>query len=127
MTKKRWVIIGIIGTLVLLLVLGFVIINPSNAYDGAIAGINLANVSDGVHTGTFEDGRFTNTLNVHVENGVIIRIEIINDVVASFITNASEETFARVIAAQDTRIDVVSGSTITTNAYLRAIENALKN
>ena len=53
MTKKRWIIIGVIGAFVLLLALGFVIINPSNAYDGAIAGINLENVSDGVHTGTF--------------------------------------------------------------------------
>ena len=37
----------------------------------------------------------------------------------------SQRLFDAVIAAQDTRIDTVSGATVTTKAYLKAIENAL--
>jgi uncharacterized protein with FMN-binding domain len=37
----------------------------------------------------------------------------------------SEELFQRVIAQQTTQVDAVSGSTVTSRAYLKAIENAL--
>lgn len=89
-------------------------------------GIDLSNVSDGSYMGTYKYGRWTNTLTIYVESNKITRIEIDEDVLASGITNCSNEVFRRVIKKQSTEIDAVSGATVTTKAYLMAIEDALK-
>ena len=89
------------------------------------AGINPTLLSDGSYTGTFEHGRFTNTLTVRIEGGRIIAIDIDDDLFGGSVLNVSDEVFDRVIRAQDTRIDTVAGSTVTTTAYLKAIEDAL--
>ena len=90
-----------------------------------LRGINLTSIDNGSYTGTFEHGRFTNTLTVQVENNRIIEISIDHDVWAARVTNISDEVFDRTIEAQDTEIDTVAGATATTTAYLKAIEDAL--
>ena len=127
MKKKIFIAIGII--LVVLLIGGIVIIT-SGLSDGANAtldGIDLSGVSDGSYIGTYDHGRWTNTLTVHVENGKIIKIDIDKDVFAAGITNCSDEVFRRVTEVQNTQIDVVAGATVTSKAYLKAIEDALSN
>ncbi len=47
------------------------------------------------------------------------------DVVAAGITDCSGEVFRRVLESQDTQIDAVTGATVTSKAYLKAIEAAL--
>ncbi|MCL1802403.1 MAG: FMN-binding protein [Eubacteriaceae bacterium] len=91
-----------------------------------INGIDLAAMDNGAYIGEYSYKRWANTLRVHVDNGAITGIEIIKDVFGANITHCSDETFRRVIQAQDTRIDAVSGATVTTKAYLKAIENALQ-
>jgi len=126
---KKKIIISGIGLFVVLLVVAFSLITSdlSSVRDVQLNGIDVTALVDGRYVGTFERGRFTNTLIVHIENNAIVGIEIEDDVLAAWITNASGEVFRRVIEAQDTQIDAVSGATVTTNAYLRAIENALAN
>ncbi|MCL2753906.1 MAG: FMN-binding protein [Defluviitaleaceae bacterium] len=123
--KNRKKIVIIVGALIILLAGGIALLYPSGMRNIELQGIDLTTLDNGSYTGTFERGRFTNTLTVHVENNRIVSIEIVDDVFGSGITNASDEVFSRVIAMQDTRIDTVSGATATTNAYLKAIENAL--
>ncbi|MCL2575674.1 MAG: FMN-binding protein [Defluviitaleaceae bacterium] len=125
MKKRTKIIFVSVGALIVLLVGAIIAFYPRGMGDIEPNGINPIAVADGIHTGTFERGRFTNTLDVHIENGRIVSIEIINDVFGGRLINASDEVFNKVIAMQDTRINVVSGSTITTMAYLKAIENAL--
>ena len=126
MKKKLIVIIGVVAAI---LVAAFAMITSDLSDVGGmeLRGINLNTLSDGLYTGTFERGRFTNTVVVAVENNRIVSIEIEDDVVAAWITNASSEVFRRVIEVQNTHIDAVAGATVTTNAYLLAIENALEN
>ena len=119
------VLIVSISLLVFLLAGVITVIYPSSMRGIVPTGIDMSGVADGSYAGSFVHGRFTNTLTVHVENGAITRIDVVEDVLAAFITNASEEVFRRVIVMQDTKIDAVAGATITTNAYLKAIENAL--
>ena len=88
-------------------------------------GIDLTGVSDGIYTGTYEHGRWTNTVTVHVEAGKITGIDIVKDVAAAGITDCSDEVFRRVLESQDTQVDAVSGATVTSKAYLKAIEDAL--
>jgi uncharacterized protein with FMN-binding domain len=62
---------------------------------------------------------------VVIKGNRIEEIEILDDV--TFVkTEVSTELFQNVVAAQDTRVDVVSGATVTSNAYLMAIEDALE-
>jgi uncharacterized protein with FMN-binding domain len=59
-----------------------------------------------------------------VENHKITKIDIVKDVTFSK-PDVSEELFMRVMESQDTRVDAVTGATVTSKAYLKAIENAL--
>ena len=124
--KKK--ILVVLGVFVLLIIAAFIAITNglSEGQNVALSGIDLSSISDGDYTGTYEHGRWTNTIMVHVRNRVITSIDIVRDVAAAGITNCSDEVFRRVMANQDTRIDVVSGATVTTKAYLKAIEDALR-
>jgi uncharacterized protein with FMN-binding domain len=114
-----------IAIVTVMLASAVIMLYPRGIADIEPQGIDLSILCDGSYMGTFEHGRFTNTLTVHVEDNRIMRIDIVDDVFASWITGASTEVFYRVIAMQDTGIDAVAGATVTTNAYLIAIENAL--
>ena len=124
MKKKKYLVFGAI--LLLLTAVLFAMLNGlSDGKNVVLNGVDLSRISDGDYTGTYEHGRWTNTLTVHVENKKIVRIDINKDVFAAWVTHCSEEVFRRVTGAQNTQVDAVSGATVTTKAYLKAIENAL--
>ncbi|MCL2169889.1 MAG: FMN-binding protein [Defluviitaleaceae bacterium] len=125
MRRRTKIIFTSIGILVIVLVSAVIALYPRAMRDVTLEGVDLAGVADGSYTGAFEQGRFSNELTVHVANGRITGIDIIDNVALAGITGASDEVFARVMAAQDTIIDAVSGATMTTRAYLMAIEDAL--
>ena len=123
---KNKIIIAGIALITLLFAAAFGLShNLSYMRDIELHSIDLTIIEDGSHTGTFERGRFTNTLTVHVEGGRIIGIDIDNDVWGAWVTNISDEVFSRVIDAQGLEIDAIAGATVTMNAYLSAIKNAL--
>ena len=89
-----------------------------------LSGLDMSNVHDGVYYGSYKAGRWSNKVAVTVDNGRITSIEILDDV--TFVKpEVSDELFFRVIEAQSTDIDAVSGATVTSKAYLKSIENAL--
>jgi uncharacterized protein with FMN-binding domain len=90
-----------------------------------INGIDLTNVEDGTYTGSYEGGRWTNTLQVTVKDHRITGIKVVKDVAFSK-PELSEDLFSRVVDAQNTKVDVVSQATVTSKAYLKAIEAAIK-
>ncbi|WP_019230032.1 FMN-binding protein [Sedimentibacter sp. B4] len=93
-----------------------VVINP----------VNLSEIKDGVYNGRNDFGRWTNELNVTVANNRITNIEIVKDVkIVS--PELSTILFQNVIEEQNNDVDVVSGGTVTSKAYLKSIENALNN
>jgi len=129
MKKKRILIIvlAVVVGLFAVLSIGMYAMTRDLPYmrEVELRGIDLANIDDGSYTGTFEHKRFTNTLTVRIENNAIVRIDIDSDVTGAGVLDSSGEVFSKVIDAQDTKIDAVTGATATTNAYLMAIENAL--
>jgi uncharacterized protein with FMN-binding domain len=86
--------------------------------------VNLSEIEDGVYNGRNDFGRWTNELNVKVENHKITNIEIEKDVKIAN-SELSSKIFQEVIEAQNTTVDAVSGGTVTSKAYLKSIENAL--
>jgi uncharacterized protein with FMN-binding domain len=97
----------------------------SEGQNVVLNGIDLTGVSDGDYTGTYEHGRWTNTVIVHVEASAITGIDIVQDVAAENLTDCSDEIFRRVLESQNTQVDAVSGATVTSKAYLKAIEDAI--
>jgi uncharacterized protein with FMN-binding domain len=91
-----------------------------------ILGVDPSKQSDGTYTGHYKGGRWTNDIAVTISDGKIVGIEVVEDV-----TFPKEETsdilFRRVLVQQTTAVDTVSGATVTSKAYLKAIENALTN
>ena len=108
--------------------LGFHVNNRDTIFPNvSVNGIDLSDTPDGSYVGTYEHGRWTNTVSVRVESGRVIEINIVDDVFGGDTIDCSDEIFSRVIESQNTQVDAVSGATVTSKAYLKAIENALEN
>jgi uncharacterized protein with FMN-binding domain len=56
---------------------------------------------------------------------MITELVVIDDVTFAN-PDLTRALFDQIITSQDIDIDIIAGSTITTKAYLKAIENALK-
>ncbi|MEQ8153669.1 MAG: FMN-binding protein [Clostridiaceae bacterium] len=86
--------------------------------------VNLGDLSDGRYRGSYTSGRWSNELEITVKDHKIVTITSIKDV-AFIPPEFKENLFDSVIQKQNTDVDVVSGATVTTKAYLKSIENAL--
>jgi len=117
----------IAGGVVIVLLAGLALWITSGLAGGAavaIEGISVSNLPDGSYTGVYEFKRWSNTLAVQVENNRIVHIAVEKDMLVPIPGNAGE-VFRRVIEKQDTKVDAVAGATVSSKAYLKAIENAL--
>jgi uncharacterized protein with FMN-binding domain len=90
----------------------------------SLNGIDISKLDDGKYTGEYDHGRWTNKLDITVKNNKITEILIKDDVTFSKL-GVSEELFNKVIETQSTKIDAISGATVTSKAYLKSIENVL--
>jgi len=86
--------------------------------------IDLTEVADGTYTGEYAFKRWTNILNVTVGDHKITKIEIEKNV-QFYNQELSDQVFADVIESQSLDIDIQSGATVTSKAYLKAIEDAV--
>lgn len=86
--------------------------------------VNASSLTDGEYLGNYEAGRWTNEVSVKVNSGKITDIKIIKDVMVPQ-KGLADKLFDRVIQSQNTTVDVISGATVTSKAYLKSIENAL--
>lgn len=90
----------------------------------SVGTVDLNNIDNGIYYGQLKMGRWSNQLYVTVENHQITNIEV-----KKRVSIDSEELrislFESVIRSQSLQVDAVSEATITSNAYLKSIENAL--
>ena len=89
-----------------------------------LAGVTAQGLADGTYEGGYDGGRFTNRVKVTVAGERIEDIAIVQNVMFS-LEKVPPELFQRVIDHQSTQVDVVASATVTSKAYLKAIENAL--
>lgn len=88
-----------------------------NAWDGS-------KLEDGTYTGEYKGGRWSNKVIVTIEDHRIVRVDIADDMLIPR-EEITSELVDRVLEKQTTKVDVVSGATVTCKAYLKAMENAL--
>ncbi|WP_423188376.1 FMN-binding protein [Alkalibacterium sp. f15] len=123
--KKLLKISAVLIGLMLIVAAGFLIYATRGLdRDIPLEGRGAAELEDGRYQGEYEGGRWSNKVEVVVENGEITDIIIIEDMLFTT-AEFSQGIIENVLENQQTDTDVVTGSTVTSRAYLKAIENAL--
>jgi len=113
-----------LGFVVFVLALGaFGTIGLKDAKALEITSVDLSSVDDGTYTGIYENGRWSNTVEVTVQNHEITNINQVSSGNSSQ-QAVFDEIIQNIISAQKIDIDTVSGATATTNSFLKAVENA---
>ena len=126
MKKKLLVVLGSIVVLfVVIILIGQWMMNGQDEVLALeFSEWDISAIEDGTYTGSYTGYRWKNTVEVTVENGEIASIVLINDVTFKR-EDITEQVFSEVLQKQSANIDILAGATVTTNAYLKAIENAL--
>ena len=88
-----------------------------------IAEVDISQVPDGVYHGSYKGWNQFAVL-VTVSGGRVTDIEIADDS-RDRSSAVTDEVVGRVVSGQTLGLDAVSGATITTNAFLKAVEQAL--
>jgi uncharacterized protein with FMN-binding domain len=86
--------------------------------------VQTDSLSDGEFVGTYENKRWDNKVKVKIESGTITEIKVVDTVMFEK-PEVTEALISQVLDKQSLEIDGVAGATVTVNAYLKAIENAL--
>jgi Uncharacterized protein conserved in bacteria len=89
-----------------------------------IGNLDVSGIENGTYSGKYNGGRFSNEVKVTVQGGKITNIEVVKSVRFEK-PESTSELLKKVIDKQDTDIDIISGATVTSKAYLKSIENAL--
>ncbi len=119
--------LGKIVFILVVLIVGwmtFLFLGQSKVKNIDIANISVSEMKDGVYTGNFKGYRWSNTMKVTIENGEISDLNVVKNQAVN-IPDLTDQLFARIIDKQTLQVDVITGATITSKAYLKAIENAL--
>lgn len=126
MKKGLRIVAGIVLVLAIGIMGGFIWLGKDmdTVIDGDIETVDLALVEDGVYEGTYEEGRFTTTLRVRVEDHAITDVEVLDDVLFKD-EKKFEELRDELLMVGTLEVDAVAGATATSNAYLNALSNAL--
>ncbi len=92
--------------------------------DLAINPISAAQLADGKYEGSYGKGRWQNEVSVTIKDNRITQIDILKSVLFEK-PEVSKGLFDKVIEKQNTTVDVMTGATVTSKAYLKAVEDAL--
>jgi uncharacterized protein with FMN-binding domain len=90
----------------------------------SIDAVTAKNLADGTYVGKYEGYRWDTVVAVSVKGGVITGIQVQKDHTFQ-VPNVKDDIIARVMEKQSTKVDVITAATVSSKAYLKAIENAL--
>ena len=103
----------------------YLMIGQDEVKQTAIENVDVHSITDGTYEGSFSAYLWSDTVKVTVKNGKITAIETVGD--PAFLDPATaDELIARVKDRQTPQVDTVSGATVSSKAFLKAVENALK-
>ena len=90
--------------------------------------VDFGKLNDGTYHGAYEGGMYkwrANECDVTVTNGQVSDIQLAGSKDPGAENTDYEMLYDRVIEAQSLQVDTISGATLTSKAYLQAVENAL--
>ena len=94
-----------------------------------ITNLDFAKLKDGTYHGRYEGGMMKwreNEADVTVAGGKVTDIQLASSKDPGAKNAGARELYDRVIKAQSLQVDTVTSATLTGKAYLKAVENALK-
>lgn len=135
--KVGIVILTIVGVIVLGMVIAIAATAPgrNELQNMVIADADFSKLRDGVYVGKYKGTKdsFRNAaVEVTVESGAVKDIKVTE---GSLVNKQTQEIkdglsindlFGEVIKSQTLKVDVISGATLTCNAHLKAVEDALE-
>ncbi|MBL4934095.1 FMN-binding protein [Clostridium paridis] len=126
MKKVLKVLLTVLVILILVIASGIFYMTRglSSGKEVSVNKIDVSKLSDGVYHGQYKEGRWTNELDVTVKNHKITDINVTKDVKFN-LSDVTKNITKEVIGKQNTDVDIVTGATVTSKAYLKSIENAL--
>jgi len=90
--------------------------------------VDFSKLNDGTYHGMYEGGMYKwryNECDVTVTDGKVTAILLAGSQDPGAENTDQEQLYERVINAQSLQVDTISGATLTSKAYLQAVENAL--
>jgi len=90
--------------------------------------VDFSKLEDGTFHGVYEGGMYkwrTNECEVTVQNGKVTDIRLASSKDPGGENADFRMLYDRVITAQSLQVDTITGATLTSKAYLQAVENAL--
>lgn len=124
--KRKKLIIEIVGGILIVTGLGLLGIMKDIPTLKAlnINSVNISTLPDGIYTGKYEFSRWKSEVSVSIQRGKLINIERLSEPLTP---DVSEELFNAIIEEQKLDVDVITGATATSKAYMKSVENALKH
>ena len=124
-SRKLRVILIVIGAVIVIALglIGWAYMDVIRYNELVIRDVDLQNIADGVYGGSFEGGRFSNSLEATVRDHTIVDIKRLESSMSQ--EDVRRRIYAKVMEKQSLQIDTVSGATVTTLTTLKALENAL--
>lgn len=95
----------------------------------SLDGVDFSRLKDGTYFGEYEGGMYkwrANKAKVVVTSGKVMDIELLSSSDPGAKNTDQAALYSRVIEAQSLDVDAISGATLTSKAYLKAVENALE-
>ena len=128
---------GWIITLIIIVVLGagggigysFLKKEHDEARNLPLNAVDFNKLNDGTYIGEYEGGMYkwrVNKVQVIVSSGKVTDIKLISSSDSGKDNAHQDILYNRVIEAQSLQVDTISSATLTSKAYLQAVENALK-
>jgi uncharacterized protein with FMN-binding domain len=90
--------------------------------------VDFSKLNDGTYHGAYEGGMYkwrANECQVTVSSGKVTAIQLVQSKDPGGKNMQHKALYDRVIQAQSLQVDTISGATLTSKAYLQAVENAL--
>jgi len=126
MKKALKIILIALGALLLISLLAAFMISRGleEGKNLPLSGIRQVEKADGTYSGSYENGRFSNQVSVTISAGRISEIKVTKDMMIVQ-EGLTDRLFEEVMKKQDTKVDTISGATVSCKAYLKAVENAV--
>lgn len=117
----------VVGIIIVILVVGllFVMVKDRELRKVVISEVDLSRVPDGVYTGSFKSWRMTNEVEVTIKDHKIVAIRNVNQMPDARSQNIVDKATEAILAKQSVKIDVISGASLNTRSFQKAVENAL--